>query len=224
MNDPTPHYVLTAKVSQIAGIGHWRFTLRPVNGQDAVIEVSDTEPFVWGERLNLLTVLRALESLDQPSRVTLVGSTQYVEQGISYGVTEWRENDWRWEYFGQMVPVRDADLWQRMDRVLRFHRVECRQRRFDAPHDTVGSHHWSMAGDYAGWANRITSNTWVKYCALAVHGCCEVCRETASLIWQKLIGGSWLGIRGVKIRVRSSGRRVAASALRFHPFSAIPNP
>ncbi|MCE5302242.1 MAG: hypothetical protein LLF97_03915 [Planctomycetaceae bacterium] len=224
MNDPTPHYVLTAAVSQIAGIGHWRFTLRPINGQDPVIEESDTEPFVWGERLGLLTVLRALESLDQPSRVTLVGSSPYVEQGILYGVAEWRENDWRWEYFGQMTPVRDADLWQRMDRVLRFHRVECRQRRLDGPHATIERHHWTPSSRYAALANGLMNNAWVKHCALAVRDWCDACQEAVSLVRQKLIGGSWLGIRAVKIRVRSAECRASGSAISLHSFSPIPNP
>ena len=133
MNDPTPHYLLMSEASRTEGLGRWRFVLRPVDGSTEV-EVADVEPDIWGERLDLLTVVRALESLDQPSRVTLIGCTRYVEQGILYGLAEWRENGWRWEYFGQMAPVRDADLWQRMDRILQFHRVDCGQRRFDAGH------------------------------------------------------------------------------------------
>ena len=137
MNDPTPHYLLISEASRTEGIGRWRFVLRPIDGS-AALEVADVEPDAWGERLDLLTVVRALESLDQPSRVTLLGCTRYVEQGIQYGLAEWRENQWRWEYFGQMVPVRDADLWQRMDRILQFHQVDCGQRRFDAGHNLLG--------------------------------------------------------------------------------------
>ena len=108
------------------------------------IAAADVEPDVWGERLDLLTVVRALESLDQPSRVTLVGCTRYVEQGIIYGLAEWKESGWRWEWFGQMVPVRDADLWQRMDRILQFHRVDCGQRRFRRPSWRLDGPHWNM--------------------------------------------------------------------------------
>jgi ribonuclease HI len=183
MNHPTPHYVLMAEASRNAGFGRWRFALRPVDGSDAVIEAADTEPDTWGERLDLLTVLRALESLDQPSRVTLIGCSRYVEQGILYGLAEWRENDWRWEYFGQMAPVRDADLWQRMDRVLQFHRVECSQRRFDAGHNRVAGPHWSMTKGCGNWVDRIVGGNWLKYCVPLVAAWCGVWMETASRFW-----------------------------------------
>ena len=103
MNSPTPHYLLKTEASRegvrdSGGSCCGRSTVRPP------IEAADVEPDVWGERLDLLTAVRALESLDQPSWVTLVGCTRYVEQGILYGIAEWKENDWRWECFGQMVP------------------------------------------------------------------------------------------------------------------------
>lgn len=182
MNDPTPHYVLTPEVSRTEGFGRWRFVLRPTDGSDA-IEVADVEPDVWGERLDLLTVVRALESLDQPSRVTLIGCTRYVEQGIQFGLEEWRGADWRWECFGQMVPVRDADLWQRMDRILQFHRVECGQRRVDAGHAPAAGHHWAEAETAGGWVDRIAGGNWVKYAAPAIIACMGFWMLIASRHW-----------------------------------------
>lgn len=164
MNDATPHYLLMAEVSRTEGLGHWRFVLRPTDGSTP-IEVTDVEPDIWGERLDLLTVVRALESLDQPSRVTVIGCTRYVEQGIQFGVAEWRDNDWRWEYFGQMVPVRDADLWQRMDRVMQFHEVSCGQRRFDAGHTSLAGPHWNTVKSGVDWVDRIVGEKWLKYSA-----------------------------------------------------------
>ena len=143
MNDRTPQYVVVLETGKT--LGQWRFLLRPEDGSPP-IEAGDVEPDAWGERLDLLTAVRALESLDQPSRVTFVGCTRYVEQGILYGVAEWKLNDWRWECFGQMVPVRDSDLWQRMDRALQFHRVDCRRRRFDSGHTMPNSPTWKRQG------------------------------------------------------------------------------
>ena len=134
MNVSTQQYLLSCQASQSPDCGQWRFVLRAADGSD-VFEASDTEPSVHGERLDLLTVVRALESLDQPSLVTLVNCSSYVRRGMQYGLPEWRENGWRWEFFGQMVPVKNHDLWQRLDRVMRFHQVDCRHRRFDPPHD-----------------------------------------------------------------------------------------
>lgn len=133
MNLPTPHYLLFAEANGTGAPGRWRFLLRNADGSEQ-FEAADMEAGVQGERLDLLTVVRALESLDQPSRVTLIGCSRYIRHGMQYGLSEWRVNGWRWESFGQLVPIKNGDLWQRMDRAMRFHRVECCQRRLDPPH------------------------------------------------------------------------------------------
>ena len=97
-------------------------------------EAGGIEPDVRGERLELLCVVRGLEALDQPSRVTLITSSTYVREGIRYGLQQWRANGWRWESFGKMVPVKNQDLWQRVDAALQFHRLECQVWRFDVAH------------------------------------------------------------------------------------------
>jgi ribonuclease HI len=186
MNHPTPHYLLRSEASRIAGLGRWRFVLRPVDGSDE-ITAADVEPDIWGERLDLLTVVRALESLDQPSRVTLVGCTRYVEQGVLYGLAEWKENGWRWEWFGQMVPVRDTDLWQRMDRILQFHRVECGQRRFEDGHGQLHGPHWNLARRRSKTgADGLAGGNWVKYHALALAAWCGSWVKSASWLGQVL--------------------------------------
>ena len=186
MNDATPHYLLSTVAGRTQGFGHWRFVLRPIDGT-AVIEVADVEPDVWGERLELLTVVRALESLDQPSKVTLVGCTRYVEQGILFGLAEWRETDWRWEYFGQMAPVRDADLWQRMDRILQFHRVDCEQRRIDTPHATLAGPHWDLVKNGGKWVDYIARRDWLKYKTPLLALWCGACVVAASRFWQAFV-------------------------------------
>jgi ribonuclease HI len=166
MNSPTPHYLLKTEAGREEGSGQWRFVLTPLDGSPE-IQATDVEPDVWGERLALLTVVRALESLDQPSWVTLVGCTRYVEQGIAYGIAEWRESGWRWECFGQMAPVRDIDLWQRMDRILQFHRVDCGRRRVDASHGPSDGPHWGLAAKGRELIGGLAEDKWVKCCALA---------------------------------------------------------
>lgn len=109
----------------------WRFVLESESGVERMV-AADHEPDVEGERLELLAVVRGLEALDRPSHVTLMTKSRYVRRGISLGLGEWRENGWRWESFGRRVPVRNADLWRRIDRALDFHRVECRTRRLQA--------------------------------------------------------------------------------------------
>jgi len=130
---PPPHYLLFSESSHARGIGRWRFRLTAAGGGES-FEAADIEAELGGERLALLTVVRALESLDQPSRVTLVNCDPYVRRGIRFGLPEWRENGWRWECFGKLVPVKDADLWQRLEHAMQFHEVDCRRWRIDGPH------------------------------------------------------------------------------------------
>jgi len=133
MQPRTPHYLLFSESSRKHSQGEWRFVLQSVDGGEP-LEAADAEPGAQGERLELLAVVRGLEALEQPSRVTLVTPSKYVNRGLSFGLEEWRTNDWQWEHYGEMVPVKNRDLWQRVDRALSFHQLECRTWRFDLPH------------------------------------------------------------------------------------------
>lgn len=105
--------------------GRWRFVLENVE-TGARIEAGDAESMGHPDRTSLLAVMRGLEALDQPSRVTLITTNRYVARGLQYGLVEWRENDYCWEHFGSVQSVRNADLWRRIDVALRFHEVQCR--------------------------------------------------------------------------------------------------
>jgi ribonuclease HI len=129
----SPHYLLFDASREDAQSGHCRFVLRNSDGSHR-LEAEATEPGVTGERLALLSVVRGLEALENPSRVLLVTPSSYVREGIRRGLSEWRSNGWRWERFGQMVPVKNLDLWQRVDRAMQFHQVDCRMYRLDPAH------------------------------------------------------------------------------------------
>ena len=133
MSVPSPHFLLFSESAGAAEPGRWRFVLRSPDGSERLV-ADDVEPGTHGERLELLTVVRGLEALSQPSRVTVMTPSAYVREGIRYGVSEWRRNGWRWEAFGQMILVKNCDLWQRLDRALHYHQVECRHLRLDPPH------------------------------------------------------------------------------------------
>ena len=138
----TPHYLLLTgsqqnlpvEVSndnqrQQQGIdpcgGRWHFVLEPIS-QGSRIEADELEPGVSGERLNLLAVVRGIEALEQPSQVTLITPSKYVGRGIRSGIAFWREHNWHWERFGEMAPVKHDDLWKRIDRAMKYHKVDCR--------------------------------------------------------------------------------------------------
>ncbi len=133
MQANSPHFLLLSEASGRADDRrHWRFVLRSVAG-DQSFAAADVEPATDRGRLELLAVVRGLEALDQPSRVTLLTRSRYVSRGIRRGLSQWRERGWRWERFGQLVPVRDHDLWRRVDRALRIHQVECCPWQWDEP-------------------------------------------------------------------------------------------
>ncbi len=131
MTSNCPHYLLFSEASQDpCSAPVWRFVLQNVESQRR-FAATDSEPCDCGERLELLAVVRGLEALDGPARVTLVTKSRYVSRGIKKGLAQWRENHWRWERFGRIVPVRDCDLWQRVDRALQFHEVTCQAWQFE---------------------------------------------------------------------------------------------
>jgi len=132
MTAPKPHYLLfcdgnASANDESAGSqrGRWRFVLEDlVSGER--IEATDQEVACAPDRSALISVLRGLEALEQPSRVTLVTTSRYVSRGLQYGLTEWRDNDYSWEHFGAVQPIRNADVWKRIDRALAYHQVQCR--------------------------------------------------------------------------------------------------
>lgn len=102
----------------------WKFLLRSVGG-DIQLSADDSELNSRTSRLELLAVVRGLEAIDRPARVTLLTGSRYVSRGIRRQLQQWREDNWQWERFGEFVPIRDRDLWQRVDHALEFHQVEC---------------------------------------------------------------------------------------------------
>ncbi len=107
------------------GFGRWHFVLERLDGPER-LEAADSESDVHRDRLALLAVVRGLEALEQPSQVTLVTTSRYVSRGLRYGLNEWREAEYTWEHFGIQKPIRNADLWQRIDGAMSFHQVTCR--------------------------------------------------------------------------------------------------
>jgi ribonuclease HI len=125
MSSPLPHYLLQTETCHTAEGGiRWKFSLQAV-GSGEQLAATDAEPGTYRSRLELLAVVRGLEAIDGPARVTLLTRSSYVSDGLRRQLTQWREHKWRWERFGSMAPIRDFDLWRRIDRALEYHTVEC---------------------------------------------------------------------------------------------------
>ncbi|MGC3968772.1 MAG: hypothetical protein QM775_15820 [Pirellulales bacterium] len=134
MISPQPHFFLRCEARVEGNRGEWKFALNAADGS-AELTANDEEPGLHGDRLELLAVVRALEALDQPSLVTLVAGTRSVRRTLDEGLEEWRRNGWMWESYGEMVPIKNRDLWMRLDRGMAFHKLETRRVfRFDQAH------------------------------------------------------------------------------------------
>ena len=101
------------------------------------MRVEDSEPGVRGERLELLALVRGLEALPQPARVTVYSCSAHLLRMLNGGLSELKANDWLWEHHGEMVPVKNADLWRRVDRALKFHEVRVGRARVAAKTDSA---------------------------------------------------------------------------------------
>lgn len=133
---PTVRLTLDARLEQ--GMGRWSFCLEPEDDGPAFF-AEDWEPDVTLDRLRVLTLVRALEALDRPTRIVWADPLDELRHALRFGVPEWRANGWRSEAFGLDRFVPEADLWRRVDRALRFHTLTARPQagrrlRSDAPH------------------------------------------------------------------------------------------
>ncbi len=141
MSTHKPHFLLFCEGDTESGHGfdseincRWRFILENVESGQKV-EACDYEEVLHPDRIALISVIRGLEALDQPSKVTMVTNNRYVARGLQYGLSEWRESDFCWEHFGSIQPIRNADLWRRVDVALRYHEVTCRWMSYDPQHE-----------------------------------------------------------------------------------------
>ena len=109
----------------LIGQGQWHFVLERLDCQER-LEAIDNEPQIHRDRIALLAVIRGLEALEQPGHVRLVTTSRYVDRGMRFGLPNWREANYEWESFGTFKPIRNADLWQRINSAMQFHEISCR--------------------------------------------------------------------------------------------------
>ncbi len=102
--------------------GRWRFSIETTAGAP-VLEAADEEPGDLN-RLTLLAAVRGLEAIDGPASVILLSTNRYLIRSLADSLPRWRVNDFAWEHFGRVIDIQHADLWRRIDRAVRIHRVE----------------------------------------------------------------------------------------------------
>ncbi|MEJ2508348.1 MAG: ribonuclease HI [Gammaproteobacteria bacterium] len=89
------------------------------------------EPETTNNRMELMAAIMALEALKRPSRVRLTTDSQYVKKGISEWMVNWKRRGWK---TADKKPVKNVDLWQRLDRAAERHDVAWHWTRGHAGH------------------------------------------------------------------------------------------
>lgn len=86
-------------------------------------EIYGGEPHTTNNRMELLAAISALEALKRPVSVELHTDSQYLRNGITGWIDTWKANGWR---TSQKKPVKNADLWQRLDEARQRHSITWR--------------------------------------------------------------------------------------------------
>jgi ribonuclease HI len=134
VNDPSsplPHVVIHTDggAAPNPGAGGWAAIL---TFGDREKELKGGEPNTTNNRMELTAAISALEALKRPCRVDLHTDSQYLRDGITKYITNWKQNGWR---TADKKPVKNVDLWQRLDAALGAHKIRWHWVRGHSGHD-----------------------------------------------------------------------------------------
>jgi ribonuclease HI len=111
------------------GIGGWGALLR-AKGKER--EMCGGELHTTNNRMELMAAIAALEALTRPCRVRLHTDSKYVQQGISEWLPGWKQRGWK---TASKQPVKNDDLWRRLDAAASRHQIEWLWVKGHAGHD-----------------------------------------------------------------------------------------
>lgn len=100
------------------GVGGWGALLR-VNGKEK--EMCGGEAHTTNNRMELMGAIAALEALKRPCKVQLHTDSKYVQQGITEWIVGWKQRGWK---TAAKQPVKNEDLWRRLDAAATLHQIE----------------------------------------------------------------------------------------------------
>jgi ribonuclease HI len=107
-------------------------------GWGAILAFGDHEKELKGgaanttnNRMELMAAIAALEALKRPCRVDLHTDSQYLRDGVTSYLARWKQNGWR---TADKKPVKNIDLWQRLDAAMRHHQIRWHWLRGHAGH------------------------------------------------------------------------------------------
>jgi len=126
-----PHVVIhtDGACSGNPGPGGWGATLK---FGEVEKELSGGEKNTTNNRMELMAAISALEALKRPAMVDLYTDSQYLRGGITGWIFGWKKNGWK---TSDRKPVKNVDLWQRLDSAIGEHKVRWHWVRGHAGHD-----------------------------------------------------------------------------------------
>jgi len=95
-------------------------------------ELKGGEAQTTNNRMELLAAIMALETLERPSSITIVTDSAYVKNGVTSWIHGWKRNGWK---TASKKPVKNVDLWERLDAAQSRHDVHWNWIKGHAGHD-----------------------------------------------------------------------------------------
>ncbi|STY29462.1 ribonuclease HI [Legionella wadsworthii] len=99
------------------GPGGWGVLLR-YKGQEKTLYGAETH--TTNNRMELMAAIKGLEALKRPCAVDLYTDSQYVRQGMTEWLSNWKKNGWK---NSKKDPVKNADLWKILDELASLHQI-----------------------------------------------------------------------------------------------------
>jgi ribonuclease HI len=100
------------------GPGGWAALLRMAEHER---EISGAEAHTTNNRMELTAVIRALEALKRPVQARVYTDSEYVRRGVTEWLAAWKARGWR---TADRKPVKNQDLWERLDELRAHHDIE----------------------------------------------------------------------------------------------------
>lgn len=100
------------------GPGGWAAILR---WGSTTKEISGAAPSTTNNRMELTAVVEALRAIKQPCRVLIHTDSQYLKNGITSWIRNWKKNGWQ---TAAKEPVKNKDLWEKLDQLVGRHKIE----------------------------------------------------------------------------------------------------
>ncbi|MGF1573470.1 MAG: ribonuclease HI [Sumerlaeia bacterium] len=102
------------------GVGAWAAIIQAGNKR---IELTGGELATTNNRMEMLAAISALEALEPGQQVLIYTDSQYLKNGITTWIKNWKKNNWMRGKGRDLAPVKNAELWKQLDSAVQKHRL-----------------------------------------------------------------------------------------------------